>query len=332
MATDTHLAIARAAFTRQEWTAAARAFAAADEASPLESADLDMAGLARHLIGDDDASVAILVRAHRAALDGGDPLHAARVAFWLGMMSADRGDMAVAGGWLSRAGRLVDESGEDSVEAGYLLFPQALQIFNAGDPATAMGLYEQAAEIADRFRDVDLATIARLGRGDCLIALGEMDATAALAGGSAQLAAGDPREALATLRRSASLWQDLDAPYELARVRVRIGLACRALGDEDTAALELAAARDTFLELGATPDVRKVDAITGTAPPLAGRLSAREAEVLRHLAGGATNREIAITLGISERTVDRHVSNIYTKLDVSSRAAATSFAYEHRLM
>ena len=84
MTTDSHLEAARAAFARREWTAAAQAFAAADEASPLASADLDMAGLARHLIGDDDAAFAILARAHQAALAGGETLHAARVAFWPG--------------------------------------------------------------------------------------------------------------------------------------------------------------------------------------------------------------------------------------------------------
>ena len=96
--------------------------------------------------------------------------------------------------------------------------------------------------------------------------------------------------------------------------------------------MELAAARDAFERLGATPDVRRVNAITGTAPPIPGGLSEREAEVLRLIAGGGTNREIAKALGISERTVDRHVSNIFTKLDVSSRAAATSFAHEHHIV
>jgi DNA-binding NarL/FixJ family response regulator len=96
--------------------------------------------------------------------------------------------------------------------------------------------------------------------------------------------------------------------------------------------LELSRARDSFLRLGALPDVRRVDAISGASSPLPGGLSPREAEVLRHLASGATNREIGTALGISERTVDRHVSNIYTKLDLSTRAAATSFAHDHHLV
>ena len=151
MTTSPQLEAARTAFAHRAWTAAAQAFAAADAVSPLGSADLDMAGLAWHLIGDDDASTAILVRAHQAALADGETQHAARVAFWLGMTSVQRGDMAVAGGWLSRAGRLVEESGADSVEAGYLLIPQAIRIGNEGDAATALALWEQAAEIADRF-------------------------------------------------------------------------------------------------------------------------------------------------------------------------------------
>ena len=125
MTNDADLEFARAAFARRAWTAAAQAFAAADEASPLGSADLDMAGLAHHLIGDDEVAMAILARAHQAALAGGDTLHAARLAFWAGMMSAQRGQGTVAGGWMSRAARLVEESGTDSVEAGYLLIPQA---------------------------------------------------------------------------------------------------------------------------------------------------------------------------------------------------------------
>jgi DNA-binding NarL/FixJ family response regulator len=157
-------------------------------------------------------------------------------------------------------------------------------------------------------------------------------AIAARADGLVKLAKGDPKSALAALRSAWKLWQTLDAPYESARVRVAIAQACQALGDADGAAMELAAARRVFDGLGAVPDRDGVDALAGSPPPPPGGLSPRELEVLRLIARGRTNRDIATGLGISERTVDRHVSNIFTKLDVSSRAAATAFAYERKLV
>ncbi len=157
-------------------------------------------------------------------------------------------------------------------------------------------------------------------------------ATAARAEGDVRLAMGDARGALASLRQAAVLWQQLDAPYELARVRMGIGLACRALGDTDAATMELEAARRVFAGLGAAPDLASVDTLLGKPVERPGGLTGREAEVLRLLAGGKTNREIAADLGISERTVDRHVSNVYLKLELSSRAAATAYAYEHGLI
>ena len=483
-------------------------------------------------------------RAHQVAIEAGDPAFAAFIAFWLGMMSANRGEMAVAGGWLARSRRLVDEHGLDTAVIGYLLVPQALHALEEGDAEAAFALFEQASAIAERFHEVDLATLSRLGRGQSLIALGEvargvaylddamlavtsgeagpvvtgivycasieafhriydlrraqgwtealerwraeepdlvpfrgrclvyraelmrfhgdwpsataevrlaeeallrpppepaagealylqaelarlggkldvaeaayrqaagwgrrpepglallrlaqgrapaamtmlkraidetptglgrapllealvtvaiagddletargaadelarlagiaaaplLEAIAASADGATRLASGEPLAALTAFRRAADLWQALDAPYESARVQEGIGLACRDLGDAESAAISLEAARDAFERLGAVPDVRRLDAIVGQPPAMPGGLSAREAEVLRLLAGGKSNRAIATDLGISERTVDRHVSNLYTKLDVSSRAAATAFAYEHDLI
>jgi DNA-binding NarL/FixJ family response regulator len=114
---------------------------------------------------------------------------------------------------------------------------------------------------------------------------------------------------------------------------VLLGLACRTLGDDDTAALELEAARGDFANLGAAPDLARVDSLTRRASPLdAHGLTPREHEVLRLIAAGKTNKAIAAELVLSERTVDRHVSNIFTKLGLSSRAAATAYAYEHRLV
>ncbi|MGH2848113.1 MAG: response regulator transcription factor, partial [Thermoleophilaceae bacterium] len=148
-----------------------------------------------------------------------------------------------------------------------------------------------------------------------------------------ELAGGDPRAALAALRPAGQVWQELDAPHEAARARVLMGLACRALGDEDTAALELEAARAAFVELEAAPDVARLDSLASDAAARdAHGLTERELEVLGHLAAGAANKAIASELVLSVRTVDRHVSNIFAKLGVPSRAAATAYAHEHRLV
>ena len=154
-----------------------------------------------------------------------------------------------------------------------------------------------------------------------------LDALATQARGAVLLTAGDPRAALPVLRRSASLWRELDAPYDGARVRALVAQACRALGDSDTAALELDAARRVLKELGALPELAAI----GLRPKTVSGLSAREVEVLRLVAAGKSNRAIASHLVISEKTVARHVSNIFTKLGLSSRSAATAYAYEHGL-
>jgi DNA-binding CsgD family transcriptional regulator len=161
----------------------------------------------------------------------------------------------------------------------------------------------------------------------------QLRGSAAYARGAVELAAGDASTALVALRRACQIWQELGAPYEVARTRVLIGLACRALRDEDTAALELEAARSVFVELGAAPDVVRVDSLALLGGPDETRgLTPRELQVLRLVAAGETNRAIATELGLSERTIDRHVSNIFVKLRVASRAAATAYAYEHRLV
>jgi DNA-binding NarL/FixJ family response regulator len=115
-------------------------------------------------------------------------------------------------------------------------------------------------------------------------------------------------------------------------VRELVGLACRALDDEDTAALELEAARSAFADLGAAPDVARLDSVGDAGRVDAQGLTERELEVLRHLAAGQTNKAIAADLVLSERTVDRHVSNIFTKLGVSSRTAAAAYAHRNRLV
>jgi ATP/maltotriose-dependent transcriptional regulator MalT len=160
-----------------------------------------------------------------------------------------------------------------------------------------------------------------------------LHAVAASAAGAVLLAEGDVGPALAKLRFAASAWRRLDAPYEIARVRVLIGLACGALGDPEGSAMELDGARTVFEQLGAKPDLERVAVLMrrpyGQTP---GGLTTRELEVLRLIASGRTNRAIAKVLGVSEKTVARHVHNAFTKIGVPSRAAATAYAYENGLI
>jgi DNA-binding CsgD family transcriptional regulator len=210
--------------------------------------------------------------------------------------------------------RVVGETTEQLKRAG--LLPAYVEIMLAlGDVEEAHSACRELEEISARYGS---------------IVLGAMSAQAR---GAVALAQGDARAALVALRRAWQVWQELEAPHEVARVRVLLGLACRALGDDDTATLELEAARGVFAQLGAAPDLVRVDSLIRRAPPIdAHRLTPRELQVLRLVAAGKTNRAIAADLVLSERTVDRHVSNIFTKLGMSSRAAATAYAYEHRLV
>jgi DNA-binding CsgD family transcriptional regulator len=155
-----------------------------------------------------------------------------------------------------------------------------------------------------------------------------LTALVAHAQGAVHLAEGDAQAALVVLRSAHETWQALEAPYEIARTRVLVAEACRALGDEEAAALELEAARSIFERLGAKPDLAR---LVGRTTDSHG-LSRRELEVLRLVASGKSNREIASELVISEHTVARHVQNIFAKLRLSSRAAATAFAFEHDLV
>ena len=183
-----------------------------------------------------------------------------------------------------------------------------------------------ADELDDARRAADeLTGIAALGKRALL------EAISARVQGEVELAAGDPSAALTDLRQAARLWQELDAPYEAARVRVLVGLACRSLGDEDSASLELSAAREVFERLSAAPDLERLDRLEGGSSDAHG-LSTREVEVLRLVAAGKTNREIAATLVVSEHTVARHLQNIFAKLGVTSRTAATAFAFQHDLV
>ena len=184
-----------------------------------------------------------------------------------------------------------------------------------GELEEARRAADELTEIAARYESPMLRAIALQVRG--MVGLAEDDA----------------QGALVALRQACRTWQELEAPYETARTRVLIGLACRALGDDDSAALELDAATGVFERLGALPDLARVESLAGRAETAETHgLTPRELEVLRLVAAGKTNREIASALVISERTVARHLQNIFAKLRVSSRTAATAFAFEHELV
>ena len=532
----------RAAFARRAWGDAHAELVAADLQASLGPEDLEFLAIACDLLGRDEDCTEAWTRAHNEYLRLGNVPRAVRCAIWLGMSLFDRGEMAPAGGWLSRAARMLEEIDQDCVERGYLLIPAALGTMFGGDPVGARALFEQAAGFAARFADPDLTVLSGLGRGQTLVFLGETargmalldeamvaataipvspivvgiaycavidackgifdirrarewtdalhrwcesqpdlvsfrgqclvhraeilrlqgdwmeaegeaeranrlqsahgpiggpsyqlgevhrlrgdvvraeaayrqasqsgrdpmpglaqlrlaqgqadaaatsirraldeagdpaarcrllpafveimlaigdvpaarqgaDELAAVAehldaallralsdqaSGAVLLAEGNARAALTALRRARTAWVELEAPYEGAQARVLIGRACQALGDRDTADLELDAARAAFSQLGAAPDLAHVTELIGTGAGASGPgLTGREVEVLRLVAAGMTNRAIGAELYISEKTVARHVSNIFTKLALSSRSAATAYAYQHDLV
>ncbi|HET8594843.1 MAG TPA: LuxR C-terminal-related transcriptional regulator, partial [Intrasporangium sp.] len=158
-------------------------------------------------------------------------------------------------------------------------------------------------------------------------------ALAASAAAAVEIAAGDPTGALPYARKARALWTGLENRYAAGLAQVLIGRALLALGDERSGGAELDAARAVLAEVGATPAVRAVDQLLSPASQSrADGLSDREVEVLRLVAVGRSNQQVAEALVISERTVARHLSNIFTKLDVGSRTAAAAYAYEHDLV
>ncbi len=531
----------REARRRQEWGEAFAEFTTLSGDAGVGPADLEGAALAAYLTGKDDECEVLWGRAYRAWLDAGDRPRAARCAFWLGLPLLLKGESARGGGWLARAGRLVHEPRIDCAEVGLLLVPVALRALSTGDAASALETLGRVDELGERFDDWDVLAFGRLGRGQALIALGEvaqgvalldeamvavtvgevspiaaglvycavllacqstfdraraeewtaalerwcdaqqdlvpfrgeclvhraevlqvrgewpeavaearhacdwlagrpaagrahyqlgelhrlrgelseadaafraasalgrqpqpgcallrlaqghaeaaatmiaraledtrddgarakllpasveialagrdtalaraaadelaaiaatrdaplLRAVAAEAEGTVLLAEGDARAASAKLRQAFGEWQELPARYEAARTRVALGRACRDLGDEEAAAVELEAARSTFSELGAGPDLAHVERLLGGRTVAAEGLTARELEVLALVVGGRTNGQIATALVISPHTVRRHLQNVFRKLGVSSRAAATAHAFRHGLV
>jgi DNA-binding CsgD family transcriptional regulator len=536
------LARARTSFEQRAWADSYRALEAADREGPLEPEDLERLATAAYLMGRDDESEAFRARAHQTFLARGDSEGAARSASWLAFGLLQRGALAPASGWLARAERVLDEAQLDCVVRGYLLIPTAIQRVVRGDPAAGHAVFTQAAEIASRFRDRDLASLACQGRGRALIRLGRIgdgvalldeamvavvagDVTPILAGdiycsvleacqeifdlrrayewtaslaqwcatqpdlvryrgecllyraevmqlrgqwddaardardacelllsrpaagsafyrvgeihrlrgefakaeaaftraneggrkpqpglsllrlaqgqidaaavsirgvlldtraraarvrllaaaveilgaagdpenaraaaaelteiasavgasllraasahatGAVLLAEGNVAEASTVLREALATWRDLGMPYEEAHTCLLLAGVSERRGDQDGRRLELDAARRLFKQLDAEPCLARIaDPSEGAKRQPAGPLSEREAQVLRLLATGKTNRDIADELFISEKTVARHVSNIFDKLGVSSRAGATAWAYQHDLI
>lgn len=157
-------------------------------------------------------------------------------------------------------------------------------------------------------------------------------AAGAWATGALRLAEGDVTGSVASLRQAVAAWQTLGAPYEAARARLLLAQAARGAGDDDGARLELEVAHAVFQRLGAGADMTRTERLLAATTGAGPGVTARELEVLRLVARGKTNREIAAELMISDHTVARHVNNIFAKLDVSTRAAATAYAFTHDLI
>ena len=252
-----------------------------------------------HRIGGD------LVRAQEAYRQAGDQGHDPQPGLALLRLAQGRTDAAAA------SMRRLDAEWTSPIARIRLLPAYVEVMLAAGDESAARSAATELAELAATYRTVALRADADGARGAVLLASGDIEA------------------ALVSLRRAVEGWRSLDAPYETARTRVLIARACRALGDRDTATLELDAALRVLTELGAS-----VDDVDLSIAPEHDRhgLTPRELEVLRLVATGMTNQAIADELHVAVKTVDRHVANFMTKLGVPTRTAATAFAYEHGLL
>jgi DNA-binding CsgD family transcriptional regulator len=193
--------------------------------------------------------------------------------------------------------------------------------------AAAVEVLLDAGDVAAARRASD-----RLGRSTEGQVAPHLQAVAAYCSGAVLLAEGDPMGALVELRRAGAAWRELEMPYDAARASVQIARACRALSDHDAADWQLETALETFELLGARTELARAGRLAQSVGVGPRALTERQCDVLRAVATGRSNREVAADLGISEHTVARHLQNIFMKLDLPSRAAATAYAHEHGLV
>ena len=257
-------------------------------------------GEALRITGENDAAEA----AYTEAATYGHPAQPGRALLWLARGRSHAASAAIH--------RVVAEV-QDPVHRSQLL-PTAVDVL------LTVGELEEAASLADQ-----------LGGFGSAFGCSALQAAGEYARASVALARADAEDALAAARGAADAWARLSAPYEVARCRVLMGRALRLIGDAESAVAELAEARRALARLGAAPAEHEVAVLLGDARAPGG-LSPRELEVLRLVAAGKSNPEIAAALVLSGKTVSRHLSNIFTKLDVGSRTAAAAFAFEHHLV
>ena len=285
-----------------------------------------------------EALVEFELAAARYAAAGGGPA--------VGLSWYERGETHRLRGEYDAAGTAYDqaiERGHDAQPGRALLWLGQGRVKAAGaavrrllaevtDPIHRSGLLPAAVEVSVAVGDIEAGATAAMELAELAASFGCSALLAAAGGASAQvaLARGDSAAALLPARAGLEAWAMLDAPYEAARCRVLVGRALRLLGDEASATGDLVEARRTFATLGAVPAEHEVAELLGNVD-VPGGLSPREYEVLRLVAAGRSNPEIAAELFLSEKTVARHLSNIFTKLGVGSRTAAVVFAYEHEL-
>jgi ATP/maltotriose-dependent transcriptional regulator MalT len=324
-----------------EWAEAARAWS---EAIPSESVYPGLCRINRAQIaslrGEWSLAEAESVRATEELMNTSPPL-AAEALYETGDVRRRRGDLVGAEAAFERAHELGFEPqpglallrlAQGKIDAALTALRTAVAA-PSGNRLRSARLQWALAEAALAAGDLDAAR----SSADVLDAIARdsdarvLEASAATVRGSVQFAEGDMSGSVASLRHASALWQDLRLPYEAAHARMQLGVALRAAGDGDGARLELRAALASFERLGASRDAAIASDLLGGSTLLPRGLTAREAEVLRLVAAGKTNRDIAVELVISEHTVARHLQNMFVKLGVSSRAAATAFAYEHGL-